>query len=220
MNKIIISLLFTLLITSSCKKEEEKPPTGSGSHTTYMHIHAGLDQFRFQSGSYWVYENDTTGALDSVVLTSTSTGWIITSPSVHGGPSTQAEIYKMFMHGFGTGLDYNHSLLGKSMYYNFTGTSIVSGLHAQPIYLTDCTVGTISTGMEVLDQELTVSIGSNTFNSVDKMKVSFADQDPPAEFACDTYFYYADTLGLIKKESDLGSGNIESWSLIRWHVIH
>jgi len=53
---------------------------------------------------------------------------------------------------------------------------------------------------------------------VDKVKITAANQYQP-EFDYDTYLYYTDTVGLIKKETDLGGGNIESWTLKRWNVI-
>ncbi len=72
--------------------------------------------------------------------------------------------------------------------------------------------------MTIIAKFLSMNVGINTFSNVDQVQIIAAAQSLP-EFTFDTYLYYSDTIGLLKKETILSPGNIESWSVKRWNVM-
>lgn len=65
-NLVSILVLATVLtLTSSCKKEEEEvgPPT---SLATTLEIHPENQGHLFKPGTFWVYRNDSTNAIDTI----------------------------------------------------------------------------------------------------------------------------------------------------------
>ena len=219
MKSIIPILAFILLVVSACRKEEdaEPKPTPTASPSQYNYISESIAPYKFKTGSYWIYENDSTGLLDSVTVDSISTGFFVSIPSVHGTTGyTYTQFYKMYFHDFGTSELYNQTLMNNYLVRNYSGD--YSNFYGQGIYAANSPVGTSSNGMTIIAKFLSMNIGINTFNNVDEVQIIAADQSFP-EFAFDTYLYYSDTIGLIKKEAILSPGNIESWSIKRWNVI-
>ena len=92
------------------------------------------------------------------------------------------------------------------------------GEKGQPIYMSNSAVGTTFNGMEISSQLNTLNVNGITFNNVTKIKITSANQIQP-EFSNDTYLYYSDSVGLIKKEIILGINNIESWSIKHWKIV-
>lgn len=214
-------LIFILVIVSACHKEvpQQKPVNTHTTQAHYYNLDPSILPYKFKVGSYWVYENDSTFVLDSIVVDSVSTGFITTFPNPHGtGFSTEEEFFKMYLHAFGSSKYYNECLIQKKIIRNFGGDFF--HFLGQLIYLSNSPVGTSwqGQGMEITAKFLAMSVNSYNFNYVDEVKITAANQYQP-EFAYDTYLYYTDTIGLIKKETILGTGNIESWSIKRWNVI-
>ncbi len=79
-------------------------------------------------------------------------------------------------------------------------------------------VGTAFNGMEIVSNLNSLTINGITFNNVTKIKITTANQIQP-EFSNDTYLYFVDTVGLIKKDIVLDINNIESWSIKNWKTI-
>jgi hypothetical protein len=72
--------------------------------------------------------------------------------------------------------------------------------------------------MKIIAKFPTMTINSNIFKNVVETKITASQQYQP-NFSNDTYLYFCDSIGLIKKVTDFGSGNLESWSVERWKVI-
>jgi len=209
-------LVVALAVLSSCRKEEDAVPQPAPvDHKTYLD--ASINPYKFKQGSYWVYENDSTGVLDSLYIDSVSTGFFVSSPGIHGGPNSLMEFYKMYVHDVSASVFYNQTLLGYSMHKNFTGTWS-TGFHGQPVYISDAPLGTEYNGATIAAKFISMTVNAITFDNVDQIKITAAAQHDP-EFDHDTYLYYCDLIGLLKKETLLSPGNIESWSIKRWHVI-
>lgn len=213
--KKIFSLSILLLFFFSCSKDQpepEKNPT-----TNYVYLDPSVKPYKFKTGSYWVYINDSTSITDSIRLDSISTGFIITTPSVHGTTNqTRSEFYTIQLHSFGNSSYYSETLFGKYLIRNFSGNYFQ--FYGQPIYIANSPVGTSNRGMEIVSKLPSYTVNTTTFSQVDKIKITAASQSQQ-EFTYDTYLYYSDTIGLIKKEILLPSGAIESWSIKRWNVI-
>jgi len=209
--KVKLILLLVIGLMTSCKKET--PP----EEFYYQYLSSSLKPYMFKSGSYWVYENDSTGIVDSIVVTATKHDFFILSPTGPGqtGTQTKVEYYKLEI----------YDVLNVTSYIDFLHGSVVirngseSGISylGQPILLAHSPIGSTSNGAQVWDTISVLNVGSNTFHGVQEMKIIYSEQNQ-IEFDHDTYLYFADSIGLVKKEIDLGSGNIESWSLKRWSV--
>lgn len=222
MKSFFAIILFISVVVCSCHKDDPAPaPKPIQPYIKYYYIDTSMVHYKFKQGSYWVFENDTTHVLDSIVVDSISTGFVVTIPSVHGTSGTsESEFYKMYIHDFGASKYYNECLFGKSVYRNFGGD--YNHFNGQAIYNTYSSIGATNTGMasgmSIVAKFPLMNINTNNFNNVDEVKITAANQYQP-EFTYDTYLYYTDTIGLAKRETDLGLGNIESWSIKRWHVI-
>jgi hypothetical protein len=212
------NLVLLLLICSTflqCRKEE-KPIVSPPSEPQYQYIPECIKPFEVKANSYWVYENDSTGVKDSVGVLSTETGMLWTSPAVHGqGGGTQSEYYKINLKSYLNSTLYNDFILNYVIKRNGGG---LYGQDGQVIYLANGTVGTSFYGMEISSKLSTLNVNGITFNNITKIKVTAANQYLHV-FTNDTYLYYVDTVGLIKKETVLGVNNIESWSIKRWRTV-
>lgn len=78
-------------------------------------------------------------------------------------------------------------------------------------------VGAGYNGMEIIDIIPKLVIKGNTFTDIAQVKITATEQYQQ-EFEYDTYLYFTDSIGIIKKELLLRCENIEAWSLIRWNT--
>ena len=212
-NSIIILFFCSTFI--QCHKDD-KPSADPTPQTEYHYIQESIKPFEVKTNSYWVYKNDSTGVQDSVGVLSIETGMIWTIPQVHGqGGGTQSEYYKINLKSYLNSTLYNNFIINNIMKRDGGGTW---GQEGQPIYMANSAVGTSFNGMEISSKLNTLNINGITFNNITKIKITAANQYQQV-FANDTYLYYVDTVGLIKKETVLGLNNIESWSIIRWKIV-
>ncbi len=215
---ISISFLVVAFSICSCKKEEDNSPTSPGAnfyhpHTYYTYLDTGIIHYKFQLGSYWVYQNDSTALLDSIVVDSAYAFFVDYGVGSFNSDYYKAETYEMKMHDFSTSQYYREDLIFNCIKRN--PFSVASG---QAIYIPNSTIGSGSGGMEIIAKFPSMTINSSNFNFIDEVKITAANQSQ-AEFPHDTYLFYTPSIGLIKKEEDLGGGNIQSWSIKRWHII-
>ncbi len=113
MKNIFFISVIILLFFSTCKKKEVAGNDPSVTpHAHYDSLALSILPFKFKVGSYWVYKNDSTAILDSIIIDSISTGFIITTPSVHGTTDPiLSQFYKMYIHDFGSSKYYNECLI-------------------------------------------------------------------------------------------------------------
>jgi hypothetical protein len=202
---ILISLL------PSCKKDMP------AEQTYYSYLSASLKSYMFIDGSYWVYENDSTGVSDSIAVTGTSHGFFIESPAWTGQEvsQTRVECYKINLSDALASAVENNFLLGNIVSINGNENGVTH--MGQPVLLAHAPVGDKVSGAEVWDTLSILNAGGNTFYNVEVMKINYLEQ-AQQEFSHNTYLYFADSIGLVRKEIDLGNGSLESWSLKRWHT--
>ncbi|MEI7980332.1 MAG: hypothetical protein WCI71_01675 [Bacteroidota bacterium] len=62
--KSILTLFLFGLIFVSCVKEN------SDNKTIYKYLSEDIKPYKFKTGSYWDFQNDTTGTLDSITVIS------------------------------------------------------------------------------------------------------------------------------------------------------
>ena len=82
-----------MIVFSSCKKEEDTP-VKPAVQNIYHSLDTSLTHYKFKPGTYWVYRNDSTSSLDSIIIDSVESDFIVTVPGVHGGSSILSEFYK------------------------------------------------------------------------------------------------------------------------------
>jgi hypothetical protein len=205
-NALIYISIGLLLI--SCRNDKEDKPN-------YVPLSESIKPYKFKTGSYWIYVNDTTGDWDSIRVTSIENDLYWCPPPMHGSLGQQYEYYKINLENFRTFETYNDYLTSYWIKRNGGGQY---GELGQPIFMANEEIGEEFNGMEIIDKLPAMEILGNTFFNVDKIKITATNQYQ-IEFEYDTYLYYSNTIGLIKWETDFGEGNIESWSIKRWNVI-
>lgn len=202
-------MIFGLTIFS-CRKNNINE-----NQTTYKYLNESIKPYKFKTGSYWVFENDTTGELDSIIVTSTENDFVWCPPPVHGQSGEKDEFYKINLKSFATSQTYNDYLTN---YYIKRNGSGEYGQNGQPIFVVNSDTGEVFNGMKIIAKIPTMTISNNTFNNVVETKIIASQQYQPM-FTKDTYLYFSDSIGIIKKVTDIGTGNFESWSIKRWKVI-
>jgi len=217
--KNLVVIVFSLLLFGSCTKQNDTSSTVPINNNFYYSLDTSIIHYKFKVGSYWVYRNDSTAVLDSITTDSIETGYNTIQPGVMGGSGSYGEYYKMKMHSFATNQYYADVLWGSNIVRNGTWNSY--GWHpyvGTPIFQSNCDTGTVWSAMKIIAKFPSMTINSNTFYTIVESKITASLQLEP-DFAHDTYLFYSPSVGLIKKEEDLGGGNIQSWSILRWHVV-
>ena len=204
--------IWTILIIGttviSCKKEN------SEDETNYSYLNESIEPYKFKSGSYWVFQNDSTKILDSIVVISTESNFYWSPPPVQGQAGTKREYYNMNLQSFLTSNNFNHFLTSNYIKQNGGGDY---GQDGQPIFMSESNIGTKFNGMEIIEKFPTLIINGNSFNYIVETKITESEQYQPV-FSNDTYLYFSDSIGIVKKVTGFGNGNFDSWSILRWNV--
>jgi hypothetical protein len=205
---------FTLIIIAfSCKKDACE----NYSPHKEVEIHPSLDSYKFKESSYWVYKNDATSELDSHrVIYSSNNDFTGEYPSKCSGGTFVYE-YRMTVHSFLNNSDYDYFMIGSGLYKdtnskgNHHGRFIFSGTN---FYSPD-------SGAENIENIPLINLNGNDFHNVKKIwiKVLASNSYYPNLSYNDLYFYFSDSVGLIKWEVSEGSFIVESWSIKSWDVI-
>lgn len=220
--KLFIAVIFIIQIFFSCHKEE----THSVPKPEYYPLAESLRPYIFKQDSYWIFENDSTKVIDSVAVISLTGGKMPLVPMSYKYTGDSVEAYMIECKSFLTWkihLDY--------LIYNYIkrdgGGLCTNYMYAhcgQPIFMVKGE-GTPYSGMKIIDTIPTMTILGHTFKNVVETKITASEQTVTSVvyskrvFDYDTYLYFSDSIGIIKKVSDLGNGDFESWSIKRWNVI-
>ena len=204
----IFTILTISLAISSCQEDDQTP-------ITIRYLNESIKPYKFMTGSYWIFINDTSGIEDSILVTSTVNDFYVSAAGINAKSSIKEEFFQINLKNFSTSNIYNDYLTISYIKRNGGG---FYGQNGQPIYIAESDTGTEFNGMTIIAKYSTFTINSNTFNNVVATKITASQQYQPM-FSNDTYLYFCDSIGLIKKVTILGSGNVESWSVLRWSVI-
>lgn len=190
--KYIFPYIALVFFAFSCKKSVD--PCEGNYTDTYTTISSYFAPYQFKEGTYWVYQNDSTTQIDSQRVVSA----IDTKIGSGGGSScgsTYAQLYTMDVH---------RSLTNDSFkYFIMTSCFIKNTDHSAP------PEGTCILSSSDIQQPATISsmtINGHTFSNVRKI--------PVGQF----YYYFVDSVGLVKWEKFYGSNVIESWGIQAWEV--
>jgi hypothetical protein len=209
------SFFFLLLIamTYSCKKDECENYL---PHKDVV-IDNSMNTFKFKESSYWVYQNDVTLELDSQrVIFGSDNDFTGEFPSKCSG-GTYVNEYRMTVHSFLNNQDCDYFIIGSELNKDTNS----SGNHFGRFIYSGTNIYSVDSGIECIENIPLLNLNGNDFNNVKKIwvKVLPANSYFPNLSIHDMFYYFSDSVGLIKWEVIDGSSIIESWSLKSWDLI-
>jgi hypothetical protein len=208
-----VTYLLLILTTYSCKKNECE---NYSPHKDVV-IDNSLASFKFKESTYWVYQNDVTLEVDSQrVIFSSNNDFTGDYPSKCSG-GTFVNEYRMTVHSFLNNQDYDYFIIGTGLYKDTNST----GNHKGRFIYSGINIYSADSGAENIENIPLLNLNGNEFSNVKKIwiKVLPSPSYYPNLSLHDMYFYFSDSIGLIKWEVRDGSTVIESWSLKSWYVI-
>jgi hypothetical protein len=186
-------------------------------HETASPINQELYHYIFGTGSYWVYQNDSTLVIDSLVQTSLIHD--ATPPVYFRGQFVIGPVEYYQMHYQSKTLNYNtwDHLIGCVIVED--GTDWASGWPWKMWceYRPGAGSSSNNSGSITIEDTLySMKLGQNTFYHISKVLVSQPWNNPNML----GYYYYSKGVGMIKKElfDATGTQIVESWSLINWNT--
>jgi hypothetical protein len=176
-----------------------------------------MNTFKFKESSYWVYQNDVTLELDSQrVIFGSYNDFTGEFPNKCSG-GTSVHEYRMTVHSFLNNQDDDYFIIGSGLTKDTNST----GNHYGRFIYSGTNIYSADSGSECIENIPLLNLNGNDFYNVKKIwvKVLPANSYSPNLSIHDMYYYFSDSVGLIKWELSDGSSIIESWSLKSWDVI-
>jgi hypothetical protein len=206
-------ILLLIVITYSCKKDECE----NYSPHKNVEIDNSMNSLKFKESTYWVYQNDVTLELDSQrVIFGSNNDFTGEYPSKCSGGTFVYE-NRMTVHSFLNNQDDDYFIIGSGLYKD---TNSTGNHHGRFIY-SGTNIYSPDSGTEFIENIPLFNLNGNDFNNVKKIWVKILPTNSyyPNLSIHDMYFYFSDSVGLIKWEVIDGSTIIESWSIKSWDVI-
>lgn len=188
-------------MVSSCKKE-------TSNQTQYYQgkISSSLHPYLFDVGSYWVYKDTANSNLDSIALKNVQRTTFVIGPS-HPGQGYQGDEEYFDMEYLSSySASYHEQLFGYVI-----SKALYNGGY---VFLSSKTKGDSLANALIVDVIDSIKIENNVYRNVTKMKITN-----------DTYingnfnFYYADSVGVIRKETIVNNTVTQTWNLIRYKAV-
>ena len=211
--KIKFALLFLplIIILLGCNKEKRVPI----EYTTHYVDSTLLAEYLFNSGSFWIYEDQTTNS-DSVFVIGVEHD-VIDIPCPHGCPGGKVdryEYYNMVMNSFYQTGTFNLYFMFGSVRLNGGGEY---GQNGQPVLSYYANIGDEFNGATVAAKYDSLLVLDKYYYNVTKMSISVENQYQQ-EFEYDTDLYFAPDIGLIKNEVYDTVSGVKTWNLVRYHI--
>ena len=176
------------------------------------YISSNLYDYLFYEGSFWVYEQEETNTIDSLIVSEVIHGF---NPEVwiHGVlVLDEVEYYQMFYESITLAYQTWDQLIG----YVIVREGVDWGNNGQYIFLSSYQIGDETGGAKIVDTMNTYSVNSLEFHDVTKIFIesNYIEDSKP------THYYYSKDVGIIRKEIlSLDTSQIlEAWNLINWNV--
>lgn len=203
MKKTVFFLVIILSFTNGCRRDETTP-------TPVFYIDNAYKSLIFKEQSYWIYKNNISNEIDSLVLTKADSGFYWNPPPIHGSSGTKREFNKM-------------TIESKSFNYDYEDLIDSYGIRRNPE--TEWEIcGRIYYSTKALDNlEFMDSlvINERVFFNIIKCHIVAADYVEGCSnsgFIFDTDLYTAPHFGVIRKVV-YKDQIIETWDLVRWLVL-
>ncbi len=207
---LVILTVFSLI---SCKKEKQND---IDKKVMLYKVDQGLlSKYFFGAGSYWIYQNQNLNE-DSVIVKSVENG--VTPDPQYGAKGTnyaEYEFYKMNFKNMSQGNDYNYYFMNN--YIKLNGGGEYGVLNGQPIFMYEAHINEEFNGATVFEKIDSLNILGNMYYDITKMKISAVDQWVQV-FTYDTDMYFADHIGLIKKEIFDTINGTQSYELKKYDI--
>jgi len=215
--KINFLLLLTFIFLIGCKKDK-------GSDQTVKYLSKDLKDYAyFKKGTWWVYKEDSSQAIDSIVVYNNMDTILIFDGST-GTPEGKYESVECRAHSFYD--EYNYYYYANTTWPGLEGKQYVFRDKTKPGDFAGATIAmfdnfvlnyqlpTLSQNgfvklVEISDSLILIN---HTFYDVKKFYCSVNSTENDGE----TNFYFVRNLGIIRKE--LLSKN-ETWNLVKYHII-
>lgn len=219
----IISSVFIIIITIiffSCKKDHECQPGEKinfpeGDPDTSFILWDYAKSFIFQVGTFWVYQNDSTGEKDSTIVENTFHDFYYRrySGSSRGeyvefvritikAPITLQQYYLYIQSGLIT-----HSINNRIP--SFSDYS----MPGQPV-LNAVNIGSEYKGLLINSKVDSMFVNNYWHKDIVETKI-IANKQEETFYNEDTYLFFAKNLGIIKKRTEP-----KSWSLKNWNIVY
>ena len=194
-NYCVFFLVVSIFI--SCSEENE-----SGG-ITYYKINESLFPFLFDQGSYWIYQNTNDNSIiDSVVLISLLEEE--ETQMIGKGYLSKDQVFHLTYQSSKNGT-FSEYLIG----YVIAKESVNAGF----IYLSSRKIGDSSRNASIKNIHGELQINGMAFKDVVEMDIE------KAEYISDEMnLFYADSVGLVKKQIKNGNNITEDWELLRYEV--
>jgi hypothetical protein len=199
-----ILIIFIFLQIISCRKKESQ-----GYKVVYYErdIQESLKPFLFSNGSYWIYSSPMTSNLDSVIVFGiTRESFNVSQTRPDSILITKEIYYQIFYRNYIT-----NEIFKDQVYKNTIARSVKNGGYT---FLADSEIGTSYNNAQVSDIIDTLIVEGNPYLNVVKMKVN-EDNYIQGNF----YFYYADSIGIVRKEILVNDTVVNTWNLLRYNVV-
>lgn len=196
----IVLVLLIVSVFSSCKKEDE---TTSSSYTYYK-IKQSLYPFLFDYGSFWIYKDTITGNIDSISLTSITKHNVTIKPIVPTqGPQGEQEYFNIQYLSFPS-----NQIIEEQLMSDFISRGLINGGFT---LLSSKTKGDKRLNAEITEILNSLKVEETTYYNVVKMKIS---KDNYIKNYC--FYYYVDSIGIIKKEITSNNKVVNTSNLMRY----
>jgi hypothetical protein len=192
-------LIVFIVFAVSCEKEKEEP---TRIYSNYK-ISSSLYPYLFNENSYWIYKDTTTGNLDSVVLKQIGRSSYSIPPTSPGQGSQGSLEYFNFTYTS----SYNGNTYDEQLFSSVISRSFIDGGF---LFLSDRVIGDSLMNIKILDVIDSLSIENNTYFNVTKMRIK-NDYYINGNYN----YFYADSIGVIRKETLVNDSIVETWNLLR-----
>jgi len=164
---------------------------------------------------YWVYQDTVSSEIDSITLIATTHGYISPTPII---PDYE-EYYLMEMQSHTQNYSYNEFII--SQYWKRNGGGMYGEL-GQPVmhigqYDTWPEVGNGFNGYEIMGMFDNLQVGDEIFNNVVWTHI-YENEQYQYEFDYDTDLFFAEFVGIIRKEYTDDMGVHHVWNLINYET--
>jgi hypothetical protein len=199
-----IKIILILLTMISCSKNNCPECNCSSNDWEFVHINSNMQGFFFKKDSYWIFQNDSTKSIDSLIVTKTETG--CEAIYLYQGYGYNWEYYKIFYSLFP-----NHN-----SYYDMIESVLMQRNRHPSTYPTIQGWNLYSIEIDTNNHYLPIVIDSMIINDKTFTQVQLSHDIFHSSERIDTYI--ANGIGIIKRVvyTGIDKGN---WNLIRWRIV-
>jgi hypothetical protein len=208
--------LILIIVFFSCRKREllQENPSFYYKHFTYSD---SLIPYKFKTGSKWIYRKYGSTNIDEVTL-------------INAAPST-CEATPCGVLSSTPDTCFINDIYNMTFYSSFYNTTALFSLHGRyfsslgdwcsnhPLFSANFMPFDTLYKLYLLDSHLTLNIDTNSFTSVIKMlckgDVANVVMHSPTK---NVIIYICPNIGIVKKEIELSSGNVETWELYSYTI--